>query len=180
MDLLLLWARWLALMAIWTWQIVDKGVGTIKVYIKLPSSMNSNVSGTGAAESDVKKCLKVRQALGTWKVWKLENFENIKNDILGWPGSIKIFEINMTDKSFQQFTRIIFNVFKVFKFSGFQVFGFSGFQVFKVFRFPAPVWLSGIFNVALLQRLSCFSYFDQDFLGPSLLSVSCSNTYPTQ
>ena len=27
-----------------------------------------------------KKCLKVRQALETWKLWKLENFENIKND----------------------------------------------------------------------------------------------------
>ena len=24
-----------------------------------------------------KKCLKVRQALGTWKVWKLDNFENL-------------------------------------------------------------------------------------------------------
>ena len=40
------------------------------------------------AGSQLKKCLKVRQALGTWKLWKVENlktwqfenFENVKKD----------------------------------------------------------------------------------------------------
>ena len=51
----------------------------------------------------------------------------------------------MKTKVVQHFSRIIFNVFKVVKFSSFQVFRFSSFQVLKVFRFPAPVWLSDIF-----------------------------------
>ena len=54
-----------------------------------------------------------------------------------------LLSIDMKTKVVQHVPRIIFSVFKVFKFSGFQL---SSFQVFKIFRFPAPVWRSDIFN----------------------------------
>ena len=69
------------------------------------------------------------------RVWLLRSKKSIA--IFGYKQWL--LSIDMKTKVFQHFSRIIFNVFKILKFS-------SCFQVFKVFRFPAPVWLSDIFN----------------------------------